>query len=155
MTFSSFRINRGLLLAPILALFLAPALQAQTEIINTVAGNGVMGNAGDGSSAVSAQLSMPAGIAVDKAGNLFIADMVNNRVRRVDYATRIISTVAGNGTAEYTRVTGTGICPHNGGSEPGDGGLATSACLYNPSGVAVDAAEISLSPILVMGACER
>ena len=140
MTFSSFRLSRVLLLAPMLALFFASTLQSQTEVINTVAGNGVMGFAGDGSAAVSAQLSMPAAVAVDRAGNLFIADMVNNRVRRVDHATQIISTVAGNGTAGYTGATGTGECPSNGGSEPGDGGPAISACLYNPSGVAVDAA---------------
>jgi sugar lactone lactonase YvrE len=140
MTRSWLWIGRLLLPASMLLLCLAPGLQAQTEIINTVAGNGVMGYTGDGVNAVSAELSIPVAVALDKAGNLFIADMVNNRVRRVDQATRTISTVAGNGIAGYSGVTGTGVCPNNGGSEPGDGGLATSACLYNPSGLAVDKA---------------
>jgi uncharacterized protein (TIGR03437 family) len=89
-------------------------------IISTVAGNGVAGFSGDGGPATSASLNRPAGIAVDAAGNLYIADSWNNRIRKVS-PSGIISTVAGGGPAL------------------GDGGPATSASLSNPSGVAVDA----------------
>ena len=62
-----------------------------------VAGTGKRGFSGDGGPATAAQLANPAGLAVDSAGNLFISEYVNNRIRRVDAKTRIISTVAGNG----------------------------------------------------------
>jgi sugar lactone lactonase YvrE len=91
-------------------------------IITTVAGNGIAGYSGDGGAATSAQLSYPDGMAVDAAGNLYIADNGNRRIRRVTPG-GIISTVAGNGTRGYS----------------GDGGAAASAQLYAPSGVAVDA----------------
>ena len=92
-------------------------------VISTVAGNGAQGFSGDGGPAISAQLFSPYAVAVDAAGNLFIADAGNNRIRKVT-AAGIISTVAGNGTGGYR----------------GDGGPATSAELYYPSSVAVDAA---------------
>ena len=92
--------------------------------ITTVAGNGVLGFAGDGGLATAAQLSRPRGITFDAAGNLYIADYFNRRVRRVDQATQIMTTVAGDGTSGFS----------------GDGGLATAAQLDGPSGVAVDAA---------------
>ena len=92
--------------------------------IATVAGNGVSGFAGDGGLATAARLSDPQGITLDAAGNLYIADTFNWRVRRVDQATQIITTVAGEGTSGFS----------------GDGGLATAAQLDQPSGVAVDAA---------------
>ncbi len=91
-------------------------------IITTVAGNGTSGYSGDGGPATSAQMSDLAGIAVDGAGNLFIGDNGNHRVRKVS-PTGIITTVAGNGTFAYS----------------GDGGPATSAALGFPSSVAVDA----------------
>ena len=91
--------------------------------IATVAGNGVVGYSGDGGPATNAQLDAPAFVAVDNAGNLFIADTYNNRVRKVSL-TGIITTVAGNGVQGYS----------------GDGGLATSASLNWPEGVAVDGA---------------
>jgi sugar lactone lactonase YvrE len=92
-------------------------------ILNVVAGNGLSGFSGDGGLASLAQLAGPTGMAVDVAGNLFIADTNNNRIRKV---TRdgIIRTVAGNGYSNYS----------------GDGGLATSAALGQSNGVAVDAA---------------
>lgn len=62
-----------------------------------VAGTGKRGFNGDGVAATAAQLANPAGLAVDSGGNIFIWDYVNNRIRRVDAKTRIISTVAGNG----------------------------------------------------------
>jgi RHS repeat-associated protein len=129
-----FRLRNASLLALILSLGVE-VVQAQTETITTFAGNGTQGFSGDGLKATLAELDGPTGVAVDSSGNVFIADSVNNRVRRVDHATQIISTVAGNGIAGYT---GNG-CPANGGAEPGDGGAATAACLSNPYGVAVDA----------------
>jgi uncharacterized protein (TIGR03437 family) len=90
-------------------------------IITTIAGNGNEGYSGDGGPAASAELYLPYGVAVDGAGNLFIADAYNNRIRKVTPA-GIISTIAGNGA----------------GGDSGDGGPATSAELGNPFGVAVD-----------------
>ena len=92
-------------------------------IITTVAGNGTAGFAGDGGAATSAQIRSPQAIAVDAAGNLYIADYRNNRVRKVSVG-GIITTVAGNG----------------GGGSPVDGGQATSTGLPDPIGVALDAA---------------
>ena len=88
------------------------------SIITTVAGGGA---GGDGSAATNASLNGPFGVAFDASGNLFIADLGNNRIRRVD-TNGIINTVAGNGTATFA----------------GDGGTATNASLYNPSSVACD-----------------
>jgi len=93
--------------------------------ISTVAGNGTKVYSGDGGAAISAELNQPAGVAVDSAGNIYIADYVNHSIRKVDTSGKI-STVAGDG-------------PGNG-SYNGDGILATSAELYYPSGVAVDSA---------------
>jgi uncharacterized protein (TIGR03437 family) len=89
--------------------------------INTVAGTGTPGYGGDGGSATAAQLFVPIGIAVDSAGNLYIADFTNNRVRKVSTA-GVISTVAGNGNSGYS----------------GDGGSAVNATLNGPTDVAVD-----------------
>jgi len=97
---------------------------AGTGIITTVAGTGVAGFGGDGGAGTSAQLWNPTGVAVDAAGNLFIADAQNNRIRQVVAGSRIITTVAGTGDAGFG----------------GDDGPATSAQLWVPSGVAVDAA---------------
>jgi sugar lactone lactonase YvrE len=92
------------------------------DIITTVAGNGEYFYYGDGGQATNAEFEYPEGVAFDASGNLFIADTYNNRIRKVG-TNGIITTVAGNGTAAYS----------------GDGGLATSASLYYPSGMAVDA----------------
>jgi sugar lactone lactonase YvrE len=91
-------------------------------IITTVAGNGNYGYTGDGGAATNASLWAPRGVAVDSLGNLYIADMENNRIRKVD-TNGIITTMAGNGSPTYA----------------GDSGAATSASLYVPGGVAVDA----------------
>jgi uncharacterized protein YjdB len=91
-------------------------------VITNFAGTpGSAGFSGDGGAATSAQLNEPAGIAVDASGNVYIADAVNDRIRKVNSA-GIISTVAGT-TAGYS----------------GDGGAATSAQLNQPIGLAVDA----------------
>jgi trimeric autotransporter adhesin len=96
---------------------------APTGVITTVAGSGVNGFGGDGGQAIAAKLSSPTGVAVDAAGNLFIADRGNNRVRKVS-AAGVISTLAGDGSSAFG----------------GDGGPATSAKINFPFGVAVDAA---------------
>ena len=70
-------------------------------IISTVAGSGTAEFSGDGGPAASAQLSSPSGVAVDGAGNLYIADTANHRIRKVTVG-GTITTVAGNGTAGYT-----------------------------------------------------
>ena len=92
-------------------------------IIATVAGNGTPGFSGNGGPATSAQLNWPLGVAVDGAGNLFIADRGNNHIRKVS-TSGIITSVAGGGTLQ---------------GSSGDGGPATSAALET-AGVAVDGA---------------
>lgn len=104
-------------------------VDARTGLITTVAGNGLSGFSGDGGPATAASLNRPQGLALDAAGNLYIADFGNHRVRRVDVRTGIISTFAGNGTP-----------PQNSRSPAGDGGPATMANLNNPVGLAFDAA---------------
>ena len=89
--------------------------------ISTVAGSGAAGFAGDGGAATSAQLNAPFAVAVDAAGNLYIAEFNNNRVRKVA-ANGNIGTLAGNGVSGFS----------------GDGLQATSAQLNGPRGVAVD-----------------
>jgi len=99
-------------------------------IITTVAGNGTLGFSGDGAPATSAELAFPVAVALDAAGNLFIADLYNNRIRKVS-TTGIITTFAGNGTKNIQ----SGL-----GSYSGDNGPATAAGLNYPYGVTVDAA---------------
>lgn len=98
-------------------------------IITTIAGNGKFSFSGDGGPATSASLAGPYGVALDSAGNLYLADNGNNRIREVSNG--IITTVAGSGSPCYTAAS---TC----GSFSGDGGPATSATLSNPQGVAVD-----------------
>jgi hypothetical protein len=69
-----------------------------TGIITTVAGNGLPGFSGDGGSATSAKINGPVAVVADAYGNIFIADYVNRRVRKITSG-GIITTVAGNGTA--------------------------------------------------------
>ena len=66
-------------------------------VITTYAGTGEKGFSGDGKVATRAKLNNPSGLAVDESGNLYIADFVSNRIRRVDAQTHVITTVAGNG----------------------------------------------------------
>jgi len=95
---------------------------ASTGIITTVAGNGTQGYSGDNGPATSASLALPASVAVDQNGNLYIADSLNNRIRKVD-GNGVITSVAGNGVAGYA----------------GDNGPASSAQLSLPRGVSLDA----------------
>jgi len=95
-----------------------------TGKIATIAGTGQAGFSGDGGPATKARINTPKGVMVDADGNVYIADSLNNRVRRIDKATGNIATVAGNGKAAYS----------------GDGGPATAASLRVPRGMAKDAA---------------
>ncbi|HEY3444465.1 MAG TPA: BACON domain-containing carbohydrate-binding protein [Paludibaculum sp.] len=97
-------------------------VEKATGLISTVAGTGIGGFSGDGQAATSAQLANPKGIAIDAAGNLFIADRNNNRVRKVNALTGIIQTVAGTGVAGVN----------------GDGAAAISAQLSYPSELRID-----------------
>ena len=102
-------------------------------IIRLTAGNEFRqrGYAGDGGPAVGAQYMQMHDATTDSAGNLFIADSNNNRVRRVDAATGIVTTVAGAGPVN-------GLENYGAGTTCGDGGPALSACINTPYGVAVD-----------------
>lgn len=91
-------------------------------IITTIAGTGINGNSGDSGLATAAKLHFPDGLALDAHGNIFIADCLNHKIRRVDATTGIITTICGNGTSGYS----------------GDSGLATAAQLYGPNGICFD-----------------
>ncbi|MEP7336415.1 MAG: hypothetical protein ABI977_01505, partial [Acidobacteriota bacterium] len=93
------------------------------QIITTIAGNGTVGNGGDGGPAIGAQLYFPSAVAADAAGNIYIADAINHRVRKVSPAGLILP-FAGNGML----------------GSSGDGGAATDATMNLPQGVAVDGA---------------
>ena len=94
-----------------------------TSLISTVAGNGNPGFSGDNGPAINAQINGPYKICLDNSGNIYIPEILNQRVRKVDAITGIITTIAGNGTQGFS----------------GDGGLAINAQLSNPMSVAVDA----------------
>lgn len=96
---------------------------ASTGIIDTIAGSSTTASyGGDGGPATSALLGNPQKLTFDSLDNLYFADQYNNRIRKVTFPTGIISTIAGTGDPSMT----------------GDGGLATSAGLNSPYGVAVD-----------------
>ena len=95
---------------------------AGSGIITTIVGNGTAGYSGDNGPATAAELNNPSAVAVDSAGNVYIADSKNNRIRKFTAASGIITTVAGTGAPGYS----------------GDNGPATSAELYDPTGIAID-----------------
>ena len=106
-------------------------LSVSDGTIQTIAGSGptgpgLPGFGGDGAAAASATLALPHGLSVDSAGNIYIADTANHRVRRIDGATGTISTVAGSGTEGFA----------------GDGGSPTAASLDSPQSVAVTSAGL-------------
>lgn len=103
-------------------LFISTLVSAQAGYINTIAGDGIAGYAGDGQSALNAKIDTIGYTAVDDSGNVYIADAQNNRIRKVYAATGVIATIAGTGTA----------------GETGDYGSATLAELYYPFGICVD-----------------
>ena len=99
-------------------------IDAKTGFIHTIAGNGQAGdlaNVGDGGPATSATLNMPSDVAIAPNGDIYVADMHHNRIRKIDARTRIITTVAGSGMWGYS----------------GDDGPATQARLAGPAGLAV------------------
>ena len=98
-------------------------LNPNTKAVTLVAGNGTKGFKGDGGPAMSAEFNTPAGLAFDLSGNLYVADSLNQRVRKVDTSGNI-TTMAGTGTSGLT----------------GDGGPALSAELASPSLLVTDAA---------------
>ncbi len=98
-------------------------VDARTGIITTVAGSGAMGFDREGAPAPGTRLALPRGLAVDAAGNVFVADSANNRVRRLDAETGMMTTVAGSGV--------------QGASAPGTG--AVLAALDSPRAVGLDA----------------
>ncbi|MEK7351974.1 MAG: hypothetical protein AAB177_13960 [Nitrospirota bacterium] len=98
-------------------------LDTRTGTITTIAGTGAQGFGGDGDFASKAELTEPSGVAVDAKGNILIADTFNNRIRRIDRLSDIISTVVGAGTR----------------GSSGDGAMALSAELNNPVGLTQDA----------------
>ena len=89
-----------------------------------VAGTGILGYGGDGGQATNARIGKAISLALDGAGNIYFADGDNNRIRRVDISTGIVTTVAGTGAA----------------ADSGDGGPAVSAGVSQPTGITVDAA---------------
>lgn len=97
-------------------------VDARSGTITTVAGTGEKGFSGDGGPATKARLDEPYGLALDKAGNVFIVDRLNGRVRRVDAGTGVITTVAGDGSK----------------TDSGDGGPPERAGLVEPNGAALD-----------------
>jgi len=105
---------------------------AANGIITTVVGDGNRGFSGDGGSAKRARLNTPTAVAIDAKGNLYIADTLNHRIRKVNRAGNIV-TVAGSGTVSSVG-HGTG-----GFGFSGDGGPAVSAQLSIPEGVTIDA----------------
>ncbi len=84
-------------------------IDAATGIITTIAGTGAPGFSGDASAATAASLALPHGITIDTAGNLYLADTENHRIRRIDATTGIITTVAGIGTQGFSGDTGPAI----------------------------------------------
>src|SRR5665213_966248 len=115
----------GIIMKRVLSvLSIAFCLNTNAQIITTVVGNGTMGYSGDGGYATSAEIGIPAGVAFDALGNMYVADTYNYRVRKVN-PTGIITTIAGNGTTGYS----------------GDGGQATFAELSGPSEIAIDASN--------------
>jgi streptogramin lyase len=96
-------------------------VDATTQIITRVAGNGTPDFSGDGGPATQAQLDYPEGVWVDSSGNMYIVDTDNCRIRKVDGTTGIITTIAG-----------TFFCGYNGNTKP-----AIDAALYYPSDISV------------------
>ena len=100
-------------------------VDGSTGVITTVAGNGEAGYSGDGGPAMRARFNEPYGIAVDNAGNIYVADRHNHCVRRIDGGSGIVTTFAGDGSSGFG----------------GDDGPASRAGMVEPNGLAVDPAQ--------------
>jgi trimeric autotransporter adhesin len=116
--------RKSLLCFSLLALSSSLFTLSEAQTISTFAGTGGTGYNGDNIQATAAEFFVPEDVAVDDSGNVYVADLLNNRIRKITAATGIITTVAGNGTAGHS----------------GDGGPATAAEIDEPSGVCVDTA---------------
>lgn len=97
-------------------------VSGSSGIISTIAGTGTAGFSGDGSLAINANLNIPFGVELDIFGNIYIADRGNERIRKINVSTGVITSVAGNGTAGYS----------------GDGSPAINAMLNGPIGICLD-----------------
>jgi sugar lactone lactonase YvrE len=94
-----------------------------TGVMNRIAGNARPGFSGDGGPALNAQFDVPLGLALDSSGNIYVADSLNHRIRMISAADGTITTVAGNGTAGYTK----------------DGVAASTSEINGPTAVTLDA----------------
>jgi sugar lactone lactonase YvrE len=108
-------------------------VDATTQIITTIAGNGGSSYSGDNGPAKDAELHKPNGVVVDVTGNIYIADTDNEVIRRVDATTQIITTIAGTGSGGYS----------------GDDGPATLASLKKPRGQTLIITELGWSMTMV------
>ncbi|MDR3617950.1 MAG: hypothetical protein P4L85_01270 [Paludisphaera borealis] len=97
-------------------------VDATTGVVTTIAGNGEKGFSGDGGPATAARMDEPYGLAIDQDGNLYFADRLNRRIRRVDAKTGAIATIAGDGSN----------------ASSGDGGPGVKASIVEPNDVALD-----------------
>jgi sugar lactone lactonase YvrE len=97
-------------------------IDATSGTITTIAGTGIQGFSGDNGAAINANIDSPTGLAIDSAGNLYLADTHNHRIRCIDASTGLITTIAGTG------IPGFG----------GDNAAATSANLALPHGLTID-----------------
>jgi gliding motility-associated-like protein len=105
-----------------LAFFVLTVSTISAQLLTTIAGNGTAGFSGDGGTALNARFNLPVGMCFDPSGNMYIADYGNQRVRKVDAQTGLVSTVAGNGTTGFS----------------GDGGPAVNAQLDHPTWLLAD-----------------
>jgi DNA-binding beta-propeller fold protein YncE len=97
-------------------------IDARNGVITTIAGTGESGFAGDDGPATQARMNQPYGIVIDRSGNIYVADRLNGRVRRIDGSSSVITTLAGDGSSMYS----------------GDGGPSDRAGLAEPNGLCLD-----------------
>jgi len=106
-------------------------VDAKTRIISTIAGDGVAGDRGDGGPAKEARFQNPHSLALDEKDNIYVSDLSNDRVRRIDAKTMRIETIAGDGTQGY----------------PQDGTLAKEQSLISPQGLAVHDGDLWIASV--------